>query len=48
MEHNLLQQVYSATLNSATENDATIDSEKLRQYNVNSEIRNSVTLTRAI
>ena len=55
VEHNIVQQIYSATLDSATENNTTIDSttstigtwnsEKLRQYNINTEIRNSATLT---
>ena len=55
VEDNIVQQIYSATLDSATENNTTIDSatstigtsnsEKLRQYNINTEIRNSATLT---
>ena len=54
VKHNIVQHLHSATVDSATVNNvtrksatsksATSNSEILKQYNINSEIRNSATL----
>ena len=57
MEHNIVQQLHSATLDSDTVNSATINSatsksatsnnETLKQCNINSEIRHSAAVRSA-